>query len=524
MAAPHVIIPEREASAGRKTRRFSLTGRRGSTAGRASVRRDSLMATLSSLGGNRRNSLAPLKMRDVVLMDKFEDVKEAALAEHATERSWKSAIKKVKAQNPKAPLALTKSVTETARDESYRRGSIATAEDLEDLREVSCEVDETTPTAAAALTPTPTEPSDWDVAASILATALRSAGSTPPSPQATAQETLERIAAVCEPAVFTAHRPVGRALHESDDNSAKRHKAQKDPRAAPIMPRSEVESEVIFGRRLNATRSLVDLRSGPQRVLVLAQQPHETAAQASARLEVAGTCPAIVMPIGADEDEESFAERLESLRATPRPAHNGAPRCAPVLARGKHETSASFTLRLEVAVYCSVVVPPQASGESESDVVCRLNAQKESLHTWIDAYRPHTETRDAFLQRCTAGKQPSALGKRPSSERVSVTTPQRVQLQVAERVGRSPQRIRRAATTGGSTRAASSGPATSTGSTSARSSGGGAITSSPHRHHSRHGALSSFGKSMRTFMMGHRMRKAHSVAAAERKHGRRVSF
>lgn len=310
----------------------------------------------------------------------------------------------------------------------------------------------------------------------------------------------------------------------------KRHKAQKDPRAAPIVPRAATESELIFGRRLNATRSLVDLRSGPQRVLVLPQQPHETAAQASARLEVQATCPAIVMPIGTDEDSESFAERLESLRATPRPSHTGAPRCAPVLARGRHEGPASFALRLEVATCCSAVVPPQASGESDSDVARRLEAQKESPHIWIDAYRPQVEAHDAFLQRCAAAKPSTTLGKRPSSERVSVSTPhsgstpQRVQLQAEERIGRSPRRMRRAATTGG-TRAASSEPATSYASMSGRSSGGGAITSRPRKRSSHHGALSSLGRSVRSVLrIGPLLRKSRSVANAGHKHGRRLSF
>jgi len=161
------------------------------------------------------------------------------------------------------------------------------------------------------------------------------------------------------------------------------------------------------------------------------------------------------MPQGYAESHAAFTSRLEALRATPRPAA-GTPRCAPVLARGKHESDALFVLRLEVAVYCSAVVLPQAAEESDADATLRLEAQRVAPDAFIDVYRPQREGHDAFVARCAAAdaaKRVNVLGKRPSSERLA----------------HSPRRMRRAATAG-APRIASTAQHSTASSSSGRSS------------------------------------------------------
>lgn len=430
------MVPARESST--KSTKSDSSDKRAPKRGslrRVSMRRDSLIARITS---KRRNSLAPLKMRDVVMLDKFEEVKEAAIAEHATERSWKAAVKKavdMKAQQKlKLDLARVTSPVETAADESWRRGSIADPAGLD--------ADFDTATAAVSSQPTPPvlDDADWALALSILAAALGALGKKL-SPRATPDEAMGAVTAFCEPASSVARPLVPRAAHESMDNASQRHRVQKDSRAAPIVPKAAGEAESIFNRRLNATRSLVDMRSGPQRVLVLPQQPpHESVLSAMARMNAQGTCPSMIMPCGAFEDDDTFQERLDALRATPRPV-GGARRCAPVLARGEHESRASFGVRLDVAVYCSAVVLPQRVDESDDDVAARMEAQRASPNAFIDAFRPLNETHDAFLKRCAAPAEmaaPSLLGKRPSADNVGVSTP-RAARAAAERLRKSPR-------------------------------------------------------------------------------------
>jgi len=176
-----------------------------------------------------------------------------------------------------------------------------------------------------------------------------------------------------------------------------------------------------------------------------------------------------VMPIGADEDFGSYEARLDALRATPRPLL-GRYRCAPVLPRGKDETSElSFALRLEVSACCSAVVLPQAAGESDDAFGTRLEAQRRAPHEFIDAHRPSLETYDAFVARCAAAAphEPRTSDRRSHDRRShdrrshghdAPATPRGVprdvqeeeRLQAAQRLGRRPShhKVKRAGTTG----------------------------------------------------------------------------
>ena len=179
------------------------------------------------------------------------------------------------------------------------------------------------------------------------------------------------------------------------------------------------------------------MRDGPHVVPVLPQGKAESPAQARMRLEAQACCASAVLPAGPEESGEHFEQRLEAGRLTPTrlsppavrtptragPPAAGPPAAAklvpwPVLPRGRHESDASFDLRLEIAVSCSVPAMPQGGEESDADCRTRLLAQQKAPHATLWPYHSQAKSERVsatapveYTSKCTGiGKYQGSTG------------------------------------------------------------------------------------------------------------------
>ena len=275
--------------------------------------------------------------------------------------------------------------------------------------------------AIASLTP------EWKLAAALLREMLTQlhpshAEDSHLSEHVPPEEAYAKVLAACRRSAKKPEMPAGR--HEAAANTEKRRKVQREGRCQSlVMPQSEYEGQLTFGQRLDAVKRLGSMRDGPHVVPVLPQGKAESAAQARMRFEAQACCASAVLPAGPEESGEHFEQRLEALRLTPTrlsppavrtpkaggkaggPPTEGQPPAAkrvpwPVLPRGKHESDASFDLRLEIAVGCSVPALPQGADESDADCRIRLRAQQRAPHLTLWPYHPQLESPETFQRRC----------------------------------------------------------------------------------------------------------------------------
>jgi len=358
--------------------------------------------------GKKRNSLAGVKMADVVMMGEVvgADVTEAAIA-MASPRVCRRSSDGGSGLPTQAPAKEAEQVQVQGEQRRPTRGGTASRSLASRPPSMVPDVKKAADATEAKLTLSP-EPSyklgvDWTGTAALLASGLVAVGHDRVSVQAMPADMMDALSAA-----FGApgpHPPLPRSPSETADNHARRHKVQRDPRYPPVLPRGAHESEECYARRLLTLHKLADMRGGAQRVLVLPQQASETALLADSRLDAQAGCPSVVLPMGPHEPLDSFEARLEAVGATPRPAA-GEPRHAPVLPRAKAESERSFHLRLEVAPGCSAVVLPQTSSECDADVVRRLRAQREAPRVYVPPFEPTLETHAAFVLRCdTLGRR-----------------------------------------------------------------------------------------------------------------------
>eukprot|EP00964_Phaeocystis_antarctica_P086373 scaffold54682_cov68-Phaeocystis_antarctica.AAC.5 len=254
------------------------------------------------------------------------------------------------------------------------------------------------------------------------------------------EEAYAKVLAACRRSAKKPEMAAGR--HEAAGNTEKRRKVQREGRCQSlVLPQSEYEGQLTFSQRLDAVKRLGSMRDGPHVVPVLPQGKAESAAQARMRFEAQACCASAVLPAGPEESGEHFEQRLEALRLTPTrlspPAAptpkaggkagglptEGQPSAAkrvpwPVLPRGAHESDASFDLRLEIAVGCSVPALPQGADESDADCRIRLRAQQRTPHLMLWPYHPQLESPEAFQRRCAdaAGGVPTARWARQQLE------------------------------------------------------------------------------------------------------------
>jgi len=237
------------------------------------------------------------------------------------------------------------------------------------------------------------------------------------SEQVQPEEAYAKVLAACRRSAKKPEMAAGR--HEAAANTEKRRKVQREGRCQSlIMPQSEYEVQLTFSQRLDAIKRLSSMRDGPHVVPVLPQGKAESAAQARMRFEAQACCASAVLPAGPEESGEHFEQRLEALQFTPTrlgprtagaraggPPTERAPPAAkrvpwPVLPRGKHESDASFELRLGVAPGCSVPALPQGADESDADCRTRLQAQQRAPHLMLWPYHPQLESPETFQRRC----------------------------------------------------------------------------------------------------------------------------
>ena len=208
------------------------------------------------------------------------------------------------------------------------------------------------------------------------------------------EEAYTKVLAACRRSAKKPEIPAGR--HESVANTEKRRKVQREGRCQSlVLSQGQYEGQAPFNQRLDALKRLSAMRDGPHVVPVLPQGKAESPAQARRRFEAQACCASAVLPTGPEESGEHFEQRLEAVRLTPTrlslPAvctpKVGGPHAEgqlpvaklvpwPVLPRGKYESDASFDLRLEIAVGCSVPALPQGAEESDADCLARLGRSR----------------------------------------------------------------------------------------------------------------------------------------------------
>ena len=239
------------------------------------------------------------------------------------------------------------------------------------------------------------------------------------------EEAYTKVLAACRRSAKKPEIPAER--HESVANTEKRRKVQREGRCQSlVLSQGQYEGQAPFNQRLDALKRLSAMRDGPHVVPVLPQGKAESPAQARRRFEAQACCASAVLPTGPEESGEHFEQRLEAVRLTPTrlslPAvctpKVGGPHAEgqlpvaklvpwPVLPRGKYESDASFDLRLEIAVGCSVPALPQGAEESDADCLARLRAQQRAPHLMLWPYHPQLESREAFQMRCADAGAPT---------------------------------------------------------------------------------------------------------------------
>ena len=269
----------------------------------------------------------------------------------------------------------------------------------------------------------------------MLGTSAKLRDETPPV------EAYAKVVAACRK---TAKKPeLPTTKHESATSGLleKRKKVQRGCQSL-VFPYSEFEVPGAFNQRLEAMKRLSALREGPHVVPVLPMGQGETPAQARMRLETQARCCTAILPVTQHENADAYEERLDACRLLPtkmkpmkRSSSDGAagagggqerPLQWPLLPKGKHESGASFTLRLEVAAKgTSVPVLPQSHGEGDAEAARRFKAQQAAPHTMLWPYHPQLESLEAFEQRCaelmpaakqrTEKRRGSAVGRRMSA-------------------------------------------------------------------------------------------------------------
>lgn len=246
------------------------------------------------------------------------------------------------------------------------------------------------------------------------------------SPTACLAAVLE--AAACVPG----DKPLPIGPFESKGQQVARAEAQQHT-SSYILPRSTSEREEDFKLRLNVFKPAAQgPRSRKKKAipLVFPLQPNESPNDFEQRMKLQAHTTFIVLPRGPGEQKSDFDARLEAIKdVTAQWAMHGCQNVSPplVLPRGRNETFAAFTKRLDQACeppdtpesarsFCTVILP-QAQGEDEAQFEVRLRSQAGVSET-IVPFNAKLELQEEFsarLEEAEARLNESARSSRSST-------------------------------------------------------------------------------------------------------------
>lgn len=396
---------------------------------------------LSEEHRERRESLVKKTMRDIIVDPQMQE--QVTPGEAAQQEEKK-----------KGALGMTGLEAVELKQVAAQKGVANTAHlDMPQLK-AERSTERMTLTAQSALSP------EWNDALGYMRLMLTLLGAGAKLPDETPpNEAYAKVVAACKK---TAKKPeLPPTKHEEAGNTEKRKKVQRGCQSL-VIPYSEFEVPGTFNQRLEAVKRLSALREGPHVVPVLPQRQAETPTQARMRLDAQTRCCTAVLPVSEHENADAYEERLDACRLIPTkltPPTGGSTggtgagqerlRPWPLLPKGRHESGASFTLRLEASRGASVPVLPQSHGEADEQAARRFKAQQHAPHAMLWPYHPQLETVEMFEQRCAElmpGLKPKRKGKEKRrgtalsmmSERMSAMLSVR---EFSDRSGRSRDRM-----------------------------------------------------------------------------------
>ena len=191
---------------------------------------------------------------------------------------------------------------------------------------------------------------------------------------------------------------------ETPDLFLRRLDAHKINPMAMLVMRMPPESELDTVHRYIATKE-----NEAEGLLVLPRTEHEGETEFKDRMELATSCPVIVLGKGENESADDFKLRLSS-QAKAR---------APVMPRSYGEPDKSFKARMELSLQMDGSVPTfHAKVESEREYAVRLRLQKERPDQLLGHGDPLAKdaAKDEAAAAAAAAAKPKAAPPAPAPE------------------------------------------------------------------------------------------------------------